>query len=130
MTDGNRRLGVYVDDQATDEQLDKLVKVFGGLLGGPMGALAPLVGEVVGVERAAIEVMDDGLRHSVRVGSMIDFEWRRRCFPDSPFPPARCCRRGDPADGPADVCRALAGRSRPRIDRAYEIRLTLDQAAG
>ena len=74
MTDGNWRLGVYVDDQASDEQLDKLVKVFSGQLGGPMGALAPLVGEVLGVERAAIVVTDDGLRHSVRVGDTIDFE--------------------------------------------------------
>src|SRR5436190_5776016 len=74
MTDGNWRLGVYIDEQASDEQFDKLVQVFGGQLGGPMGALAPLVAEVVGVERAAIEVSDDGLRHTVRVGDAIDFE--------------------------------------------------------
>ena len=74
MTDGNWRLGMFVDDQASDEQFDKLVKVFGGQLGGPMEALAPLVGEVVGVERAPIEIRDDGLRHSVRVGDAIDFE--------------------------------------------------------
>jgi len=74
MTEGNWRLGVFVDDQATDEQLDQLVKVFGGQLGGPMAALAPLVGEVVGVERAAIEVSDDGLLHRVRVGDVIEFE--------------------------------------------------------
>jgi hypothetical protein len=49
MTDGNWRLGMFVDDQATDEQFDKLVKVFGGQLGGPMAALGPPVGEVVGV---------------------------------------------------------------------------------
>ena len=74
MTDGNWRLGMFVDDQATDEQFDKLVKVFGGQLGGPMAVLAPLVGEVVGVERAAIEIRDDGLLHSVRVGDVIEFE--------------------------------------------------------
>ena len=74
MTDGNWRLGVFVDERATDEQLEKLVQVFGGQLGGPMAALAPLVGEMLGVERAAIEVRDDGLRHSVRVGEVIDFE--------------------------------------------------------
>jgi hypothetical protein len=34
----------------------------------------PLIGEVLGVERAAIEVSDDGLRHTVRVGDSIDFE--------------------------------------------------------
>ncbi len=74
MTDGGWRLGMYVDDQATDEQFDKLVGVFGGRLGGPMAALAPLVGEIVGVERAAIDIRDDGLLHSVRVGDAIDFE--------------------------------------------------------
>jgi hypothetical protein len=74
MTDGNWRLGVFVDDQATDEQMEKLVQVFGGQLGGPMAALAPLVGEMLGVERAQIEIDDDGLRHRVRVDDAIDFE--------------------------------------------------------
>ena len=74
MTDGNWRLGVFIDEQATDEQMEKLVQVFSGQLGGPMAALTPLVGEMLGVERARIEVADDGLRHSVRVGDVIDFE--------------------------------------------------------
>jgi hypothetical protein len=74
MTDGNWKLGVYVDEQASDEQMDKLVKVFGGQMGGPMAGLAPLVGEVVGVERARIEIGGEGLRPSVRVGDAIDFE--------------------------------------------------------
>ena len=74
MTDGNWRIGIFVDDQATEEQADKLVKVFGGQLGGPMGAITPLVGEMLGVERAPIEFRDDGVRHAVRVGDAIDFE--------------------------------------------------------
>jgi hypothetical protein len=74
MTDGNWRLGVFVDDQATDEQAEKLTQVFSGQLGGPMAALAPLVGEMLGVERAKIDLHDDGLRHSVRIGDAIDFE--------------------------------------------------------
>lgn len=74
MTEGNWRLGVFVDDQASDEQAEKLVQVFSGQLGGPMAALAPLVGEMLGVQRARIEVDDDGLRHTVRVGDAIDFE--------------------------------------------------------
>ena len=74
MTEGNWRLGMFIDDQATDEQADKLGAVFGGQLGGPMAALGPLVGEVLGVERVPIEVVDDGLRHSVRIGDAIDFE--------------------------------------------------------
>ncbi len=74
MTDGNWRLGMFVDERASEEQAEKLTAVFAGQLGGPMGAMAPLVGEVLGVERAAIEIVDDGVRHSVRVGDAIDFE--------------------------------------------------------
>lgn len=74
MTEGNWRLGVFIDQDASDEQFDKLVKVFSGQLGGPMAALAPLVGEILGAERAVIEVADDGLRHRVTVGDKIDFE--------------------------------------------------------
>ena len=74
MTEGNWRVGMFVDEHANDEQVEKLTAVFGGQLGGPMELLAPLVGEMLGVERASIEVVDDGLRHSVRVGDAIDFE--------------------------------------------------------
>lgn len=74
MTEGNWRVGIFIDDTATEVQFEKLVQVFSGQLGGPMAGLAPLIGEMLGVERAAIDVDDDGLRHSVRVGSVIDFE--------------------------------------------------------
>ena len=74
MTDGNWRLGAFIDERATDEQAEKLQQVFLGQLGGPMAALGPLVGEVVGVERVPIDVQDDGVRHSVRIGNVIDFE--------------------------------------------------------
>jgi hypothetical protein len=74
MTEGNWRLGVFVDDGASQEQTDKLVQVFSGQLGGPMAGLAPLVGEILGVEQARIDVQHDGLRHVVRIGDVIDFE--------------------------------------------------------
>ncbi len=74
MTDGNWRLGVFVDASASDEQAEKLMGVFSGQLGGPMEALGPLVGENLGVERAAIEVQEEGLKHSVRIGDSVDFE--------------------------------------------------------
>src|SRR5579862_4354509 len=74
MTEGGWRVGVFIDADATDEQADKLGQVFTGQLGGPMAGIAPLVGEMVGVERAKIEFDDDGPRHRVRVGEAIDFE--------------------------------------------------------
>ena len=74
MTEGNWKVGVFVDDGADDDQFDKLVKVFSGQLGGPMAGLAPLIGELLGAERAPIEIVEDGLTHSVRIGTAIDFE--------------------------------------------------------
>jgi hypothetical protein len=74
MTDGGWRLGVLVDDDATDEQVEKLAAVYGGQKGGPMEGLAPLIGEMLGVERARFEVTEDGLRHSAKIGDGIDFE--------------------------------------------------------
>jgi hypothetical protein len=74
MTEGNWKLGVFIDERATDDQAEKLTQVFTGQLGGPMAGLAPLVGELLGVERVPIELQDDGLRHSVRIGDAIDFE--------------------------------------------------------
>src|SRR5687767_15076069 len=74
MTEGNWRLGMFIDDESTDEQFDALVRVFAGKVGGPVAMLAPLVGEVLGVRRARIVLTDDGLRHSVKVDGAIDFE--------------------------------------------------------
>ena len=74
MTDGNWRLGVFIDGAASDEQAEKLGAVFSGALGGPMEALGPLVGENLGVRRESIDVQEDGLRHSIRIGDEVDFE--------------------------------------------------------
>ena len=72
MSDGNWRLGVIIDSAASDEQAEKLGAVFSGQLGGPMEALGPLVGEDLGMERASIEVREDGVVHRVRIGDGID----------------------------------------------------------
>jgi hypothetical protein len=74
MSDGNWKLGVFIDGTASDEQAEKLGGVFSGALGGPMEALGPLIGENLGAQRASIEVVEDGLKHSIRIGDAVDFE--------------------------------------------------------
>lgn len=74
MSEGNWRLGVVIDEDASDEQAEKLGGVFSGALGGPMEALGPLVGENLGLERLPIEVHEDGHKHSIRIGDDVDFE--------------------------------------------------------
>jgi hypothetical protein len=74
MSEGNWRMGMFIDEAASDQQAEKLGAVFGGQLGGAFEALGPLIGENLGMARAPIEVREDGLRHSVKIGDAIDFE--------------------------------------------------------
>src|SRR5438067_9117951 len=74
MSDGDWRLGVFIDAAASDEQAEKLGGVFSGALGGPMQALGPLIGENLGVQKVPITVEETGLNHSVRVGDAVDLE--------------------------------------------------------
>jgi len=111
MTDGNWRLGVFIDAAASDEQAGKLGAVFGGQLGGPMEMLGPLVSENLGVERAAIEVREEGLRHSVKIGDVIDFEIEDIVpFGVEPGEPARLVGIFHPAGSELTISRATRSR--------------------
>jgi hypothetical protein len=74
MLDGGWRVGLIIDDKASKEQADKLTAVFAGQAGGPMASLAPLIGELLGIERLPIEYADDGKRHSIRIGDTVAIE--------------------------------------------------------
>jgi len=73
MAEGNWKLGVFVDDGASSEQVAKLGEVLSGQLGGPPAALGPLLGEFLGIEQAAISVESDGDGHRVKVGDAVDY---------------------------------------------------------
>ena len=70
MHEGNWRLGVLIDDSASEAQAEKLGAVFGGQLGGPMAALAGLVSEQLGVERVPMEFTSSGGQHRLKIGEM------------------------------------------------------------
>jgi hypothetical protein len=74
MLDGGWRVGLIIDDKASKEQADKLTGVFAGQAGGPMANLAPLIGELLGIERLPIEYSDKGKRHSIRIGDAVAIE--------------------------------------------------------
>jgi hypothetical protein len=73
MAQGNWRLGVFIDDGASREQVDKLGQVLSGALGGPPAALGPLLGEFLGIEQAPISVETNGAGHHVTVGDAVDY---------------------------------------------------------
>lgn len=72
MADGNLTVGLIVDDQATEEQSAAISAIATGEAGGPMAALAPLVGKVAGVEKRPIQFQSSGLSYSVKAGELID----------------------------------------------------------
>jgi hypothetical protein len=65
---------MYVDDGASDDQFAALSAVFTGQRGGVWAAVSPLIGTVLGAERAAISFIDDGRAHRLSVGDAIDME--------------------------------------------------------
>ena len=76
MLDGNWRVGLLIDDKASKDQVDKLAGVFSGQMGGPMAALAPLIGEVLGIEQKPIDFKDAGHKHHLKIGGEIEIESR------------------------------------------------------
>jgi hypothetical protein len=72
MSEGNWRVGVYLDDAASDRQAEQLGMVLSGQAGGPPAMLGPLIGEMLGVEKARITYSEDGRGHHVRIGEAVD----------------------------------------------------------
>jgi hypothetical protein len=84
MSDGNWKLGMFMDAAASKEQAEAIGGIFSGALGGPMASLGPLVGEMLGMETVAIEYTDDGRRHSIKAGDLLDIEVEDFVPPGSP----------------------------------------------
>ncbi|MFE4228899.1 DUF1326 domain-containing protein [Arthrobacter sp. NPDC056886] len=72
MSEGGWKVGLLMDAAASAEQAEALGAVFGGQLGGPMEGLAPLIGEMAGMESLEMAYADDGRVHQVRIGSAVD----------------------------------------------------------
>jgi hypothetical protein len=68
---GNWNVRVYVDDKASDAQLDALLSVWTGKLGGPIADMAKLVGRVDAVERVPIDFVVEGVKGTLKVGNAI-----------------------------------------------------------
>jgi hypothetical protein len=71
MTDGGWKVALYLDDRASAEQSEALGAVFSGGAGGHLAGLAPLIGEVAGIQSAAITFeKSDGSLHAEVSGAL------------------------------------------------------------
>jgi hypothetical protein len=111
MSEGNWRVGMFMDDRASDEQAEKLGDIFSGQMGGPLANLVPLISENLGMEVASIEHIDDGLRHRVKVGDAVDVEIEDLVSPfdpDGPLP--KLTETKHPANPDLTPARTLSAR--------------------
>jgi hypothetical protein len=113
MSDGNWRVGVVMDAAASPEQAEKLGAVFGGQMGGPMAMLSPLIGEMIGMESAPIDYVDDGRRHSVKAGDLMDIEIEDFVAPGNPGGEVE---RLTGMSHPANSTLTIAMATRSRVD--------------
>src|SRR5918911_1406802 len=67
LADGNLRAALYVDERASSEQRDALQAIFSAQAGGLFGALAPLIGQIMGVRQARITFGGDAQRRNLRI---------------------------------------------------------------
>jgi hypothetical protein len=87
MTDGNWKVALYLDDRATPEQSEALGAVFSGGAGGHLAALAPLIGEVVGVGPALISFDRSSGSLKAKVGDLLSMESEEMVGMDGSHPP-------------------------------------------
>jgi hypothetical protein len=68
------KVALYLDDRANAEQQQGMGGIFSGQAGGHLAALAPLIGEVLGVKPVAIEYSENGKQRSLRIPKIAEIE--------------------------------------------------------
>lgn len=69
---GNMTAFLTADDRATPQQREAIETIFGGKVGGPFGALAPLMVKLIGPEYVPVQWKFDGYRSEVRMGDRVE----------------------------------------------------------
>jgi hypothetical protein len=106
LTPASWKVAIFVDDRATDEQLQALVDAYSGKLGGPLADLAGLVGEVLDVRRAPISHEIRGGAGSLSVGGFVDAEMAPFAGSDGTFTTLRDSVFSTVPGSPAYVAKA------------------------
>jgi hypothetical protein len=68
------KVALYLDSRASADQQKVLGQIFSGQAGGPLAALGPLIGEVMGVKPAPIQYSASGKQRSLRIPNITEVE--------------------------------------------------------
>lgn len=108
MGKGNWSVGLVIDDRATAEQRDAITAIASGSAGGPMAALAGLIGKFLGVESAPIKFDRTGVKWAVTAGSLVDMAAQAAMgINPSVTEPLRLSNTGHPASDSIALANAM-----------------------
>ena len=71
MIDGDFTVGLITDERTSEAQQQAIHSIASGQAGGPMAALAPLVGKLAGAQSAPIEYEEDGNSRTLNVPGLV-----------------------------------------------------------
>lgn len=74
MAEGNWKVAAYVDERATGKAYNGILQIFSGAAGGTTGLFTMLVSEIIGAERAPVQIERDGNRRRIVIGRKIQGE--------------------------------------------------------
>jgi hypothetical protein len=81
LTSGNWKIGIVIDEGASDQQAGAIQQIVSGDEGGPFAEFTPLIGEMLGVERARVS-FSDGDTPSGSIEGKTDFTFDPLKGPD------------------------------------------------
>ena len=74
MGEGNWKVAAYVDERASGKAYNGILQIFSGAAGGTTGLFTMLVSEIIGAERAPVEIVREGNKRSINIGRKIQGE--------------------------------------------------------
>ncbi|MEE4188051.1 MAG: DUF1326 domain-containing protein [Roseobacter sp.] len=74
MAEGNWKVAAYVDENASGKAYNGILQIFSGAAGGTTGLFSMLVSEIIGAERAPVQIERDGNRRRITIGRKIQGE--------------------------------------------------------
>ncbi|MEO1733491.1 MAG: DUF1326 domain-containing protein [Pseudomonadota bacterium] len=74
MGEGQWQVAAYVDERASGKAYNGLLQIFSGAAGGTTGLFTMLVSDIIGAERAPVEIERDGKKRRIMIGRRIQGE--------------------------------------------------------
>jgi hypothetical protein len=111
MAEGGWSVGLIADERASAEQREAITAIASGAAGGPMAALAGLIGKFLGVQSAPIHFDRSGAKWSVKASDLVDMaaEGAKGLNPDA-TEPMHLDNTGHPAADRFALARATKSR--------------------